>query len=96
MKVCYLGKFQGLMAISKHINGPYILNPFRPGHYEQYKILTDGQTEILDSLCYYKPGDKHISFQTYIPWTGERERVDKQFYIIKNLHSNVIFYLLQL
>lgn len=58
------------MAISKHINGKWSLEPFLPGHYEEYEILHDGRTKLLESCHYYKPGDKP-SFHPYISWNGE-------------------------
>lgn len=58
------------MAISKRVNGLSILEPFPPGHYEEYEILNDGRTKFLKSVNYHKPGDKP-SFQVYTPWIGE-------------------------
>ncbi|KAL6261199.1 hypothetical protein P5V15_008724 [Pogonomyrmex californicus] len=58
---------KGLMAISKHINGKWVLEPFPPGHYEIYDILHDGRTKLVESCHYHKPGDKP-SFHTYVPW----------------------------
>lgn len=59
---------KALMAITKRINGNWILEPFLPGHYEEYEILPDGRTKLLRNVNYYKPGDKP-SFQVYVPWT---------------------------
>lgn len=58
---------KGLMEISKHINNKWTLEPFSPGHYEEYEILNDGQIKLLKSVHYYKPGDKP-SFQVHVPW----------------------------
>lgn len=58
------------MAIAKHIKDEWILEPFPPGHYEEYEILQNGRTKLLESCRYYKPGDKP-SFQAYVPWNGE-------------------------
>lgn len=83
------------MAISKRLNGSWILEPFLPGHYEEYEILNDGRTRFLKSVNYHKPGDKP-SFQTYTPWTGER--IDKVLPIIDRGNTiilHVLFSLLQ-
>lgn len=58
------------MAISKHINGKWMLKPFPPGHYEEYEILSDGRIKLLESCRYFKPGDKP-SFLPHVPWKGE-------------------------
>lgn len=58
------------MEISKHINNKWTLEPFSPGHYEEYEILNDGQIKLLKSVHYYKPGDKP-SFQVHVPWISE-------------------------
>ncbi|XP_012230239.1 asparagine synthetase [glutamine-hydrolyzing] isoform X2 [Linepithema humile] len=58
---------KGLMAITKCISNKWTLEPFPPGHYEEYEILDDGRTKLLKNVNYYKPGDKP-SFQVYVPW----------------------------
>ncbi|XP_011881317.1 PREDICTED: asparagine synthetase [glutamine-hydrolyzing] [Vollenhovia emeryi] len=58
---------KGLMAMSKHVNGKWTLEPFPPGHYEKYEILHNGRIKLLESCRYHRPGDKP-SFHTYIPW----------------------------
>ncbi|XP_014473133.1 PREDICTED: asparagine synthetase [glutamine-hydrolyzing] [Dinoponera quadriceps] len=60
---------KGLMAISKRINGKSVLEPFPPGHYEEYEILNDGRTKFLKCVNYHKPGDKP-SFQVHTPWVA--------------------------
>ncbi|XP_025989716.1 asparagine synthetase [glutamine-hydrolyzing] [Solenopsis invicta] len=65
-KLAISSESKGLMAISKHINGTYSLEPFPPGYYEEYEILHDGRAKLLNSRKYYKPGDKP-AFHTYIP-----------------------------
>ncbi|XP_011349567.1 asparagine synthetase [glutamine-hydrolyzing] isoform X2 [Ooceraea biroi] len=60
---------KGLMEISKHINGNRTLEPFPPGHYEEYEIFYDGRTKLSKSVNYYKPSDKP-SFQVYVPWVA--------------------------
>ncbi|KAL0105602.1 hypothetical protein PUN28_015830 [Cardiocondyla obscurior] len=57
---------KGLMAMSKRINGKWTLEPFPPGHYEQYEILPDGRTKLIETCCYHKPGDRPY-FHTYVP-----------------------------
>lgn len=58
---------KGLMEITKCVNGKWTLEPFPPGHYEEYEILHDGRTKVLSSISYHKPGDKP-SFHMYVPW----------------------------
>ncbi|EFN79560.1 asparagine synthetase [glutamine-hydrolyzing] [Harpegnathos saltator] len=70
---------KGLMAISKRIKGKSILEPFPPGHYEEYSILNDGRTKFLKSVNYHKPSDKP-SFQAYIPWSALSP---------KDIHGNI-------
>lgn len=60
---------KGLMAISKHIKGKWTMTPFPPGHHEEYEILQDGRTKLLESRRYHKPGDKP-HFLTYVPWNA--------------------------
>ncbi|KYN11847.1 PREDICTED: asparagine synthetase [glutamine-hydrolyzing] [Trachymyrmex cornetzi] len=60
---------KGLMAISKYIESKWTLKPFSPGHYEKYEILEDGRTKLLESRCYFEPGDKP-SFPPYISWNA--------------------------
>ncbi|KAG5330075.1 ASNS synthetase, partial [Acromyrmex heyeri] len=60
---------KGLMAISKHIESNWTLKPFLPGHYEEYEILQDGRIKLLESRCYFKPGDKP-SFLPHISWNA--------------------------
>jgi len=52
------------------MNSSWTLEPFSPGHYEEYEILHDGRTKLLKNVNYYKPSDKP-SFETHIPWTGK-------------------------
>jgi len=58
------------MAITKCINNKWTLEPFPPGHYEEYEILHDGRTKLLKNVNYHKPGDKP-SFQVFVPWASE-------------------------
>lgn len=58
------------MAITKSINNKWTLEPFSPGHYEEYEILDDGRTKFLKNVNYYNPGDKP-SFQVYVPWASK-------------------------
>lgn len=58
------------MEISKRISGKWTLEPFPPGHYEEYEILHDGRTKVLSNISYHKPGDKP-SFHVYVPWPSE-------------------------
>jgi len=99
------------VEISKHKNGKWTLEPFPPGHYEEYEILPDGRTKLLESCRYFKPGDKP-SFHPFVPWNGEinydRYSVTIKFLSIVNKFINqcakiskiheyyTIFYLLQL
>lgn len=72
------------MAISKHINGKWMLKPFPPGYYEEYEILSDGRTKLLESCRYHKPGDKPF-FNTYISRNGEIN-YDKYSIVIKFIY----------
>lgn len=58
---------KGLMGVAKRMTSDYILEPFPPGHYEEYEILKDGRVKLLKNVCYHKPGDKP-DFQVYTPW----------------------------
>ncbi|KAH0948868.1 hypothetical protein HN011_001280 [Eciton burchellii] len=60
---------KGLMEIVKCINSSWTLEPFSPGHYEEYEILHDGRTKLLRNVNYYKLSDKP-SFKVHIPWTA--------------------------
>lgn len=60
---------QGLINICKHVQGEYILQPFLPGNYEEYELLNDGRTRLLQTVNYHKPGDKP-NFQVYTPWNS--------------------------
>ncbi|XP_076231024.1 asparagine synthetase [Calliopsis andreniformis] len=65
LAVCSESK--GLMEITKQITSKWVLEPFPPGHYEEYEILNDGRTKLLTRVNYHKPGDKP-NFQVYIPY----------------------------
>ncbi|XP_024936904.1 asparagine synthetase [glutamine-hydrolyzing] isoform X2 [Cephus cinctus] len=58
---------KGLMDMVKSYPSDWTLEPFPPGHYEEYELLPDGKTKLLTSVNYHKPGDKP-KFQEYIPW----------------------------
>lgn len=58
---------KGLINISKHIQDEYTLQPFVPGNYEEYELLNDGRTRLLQTINYHKPGDKP-NFLAYTPW----------------------------
>ncbi|XP_054004849.1 asparagine synthetase [glutamine-hydrolyzing] [Hylaeus anthracinus] len=60
---------KGLIEITKQIASKWTLEPFKPGHYEEYEILDDGRTKLLMKVNYYKPGDKP-NFQVYTPWNA--------------------------
>lgn len=56
------------MSITEMMNGEkWKIEPFSPGHYEEYKILDNGKVEFLNRIQYHKPGDKP-SFGVYVPW----------------------------
>ncbi|XP_066603891.1 asparagine synthetase [glutamine-hydrolyzing] [Prorops nasuta] len=65
LAVCSEAK--GLVGITDQLKGQWILEPFEPGCYEEYKILNDGRVKLLRKEKYFKPGDKP-SFQVYVPW----------------------------
>lgn len=70
LAVCSESK--GLMEITKQLSkltSKWILEPFPPGHYEEYEILNDGRAKLLTKVNYHKPGDKP-KFQVYIPWNA--------------------------
>ncbi|XP_043255961.1 asparagine synthetase [glutamine-hydrolyzing] [Colletes gigas] len=56
LAVCSESK--GLMEITKQITSKWILEPFKPGHYEQYEILDNGRTKLLT----------RVNFKMYEPW----------------------------
>ncbi|KAH0534292.1 asparagine synthetase [glutamine-hydrolyzing] [Cotesia glomerata] len=60
---------KGLIGLTDQVTGDWTLEPFPPGHYEEYKILENGKVEFLSRVCYHKPGDKP-SFDTYVPWNA--------------------------
>ena len=69
LAVCSESK--GLMGIKKRVKSKQLLEPFPPGHYEEYEILSDGRTNLLTRVNYHKPGDKP-SFKVYTPWNALR------------------------
>ena len=75
------------MAISKHIESNWTLKPFFPGYYEEYEILQDGRTKLLESRCYFKPGDKP-SFLPHISWNGEIN-YDRYSIIVKQIYLSL-------
>lgn len=60
---------KGIMNLSKRIGSKGQLEPFPPGHFEEYEIFADGRTKLLRRVNYYKPGDKP-RFEVYTPWTA--------------------------
>ncbi|XP_046594037.1 asparagine synthetase [glutamine-hydrolyzing] isoform X2 [Neodiprion lecontei] len=59
---------KGLMGLMETMNGDSgKLEPFLPGHYEEYSILENGSVELSKRVHYHKPGDKP-SFHVYVPW----------------------------
>ena len=69
LAVCSESK--GLMGIKKRAKSKQLLEPFPPGHYEEYEILSDGRTKLLTRVNYHKPGDKP-GFKAYTPWNALR------------------------
>lgn len=65
LAVCSESK--GLIEITKQIKSKWTLEPFPPGFYEEYEILNDGRTKLLNKVNYYKPGDKP-AFRTSVPY----------------------------
>lgn len=61
------------MKVTEKITSKWTLEPFPPGHYEEYEILDDGRTKLLSKFNYHKPGDKP-SFQTHVPSNGLLKR----------------------
>lgn len=57
------------MGLTEQVTGDWKLEPFPPGHYEEYKILTSGKVELLSRVCYHKPGDKP-AFDLFVPWNS--------------------------
>ena len=67
LAVCSESK--GLVGIKKRVKSKQLLEPFPPGHYEEYEILSNGRTKLLTRVNYHKPGDKP-SFKPYTPWNA--------------------------
>lgn len=57
------------MGLSEQVKGDWTLEPFPPGHYEEYQLLPDGKVQLLKTINYHKPGDKP-QFDTFIPSSG--------------------------
>lgn len=53
--------------MTDQMSGTWTLEPFPPGHYEEYRILPDGTVKLLKTVNYHKPGDKP-SFDVFVPW----------------------------
>lgn len=58
---------KGLVGLIDQMKGEWSLEPFPPGHFEEYRLLADGNVKLLKSVCYHKPGDKP-SFNVFVPW----------------------------
>lgn len=52
------------------MKGEWSLEPFLPGHFEEYRLLPDGHVKLLKTVNYHKPGDKP-SFKVAVPWNGK-------------------------
>ncbi|XP_034945074.1 asparagine synthetase [glutamine-hydrolyzing] [Chelonus insularis] len=65
LAVCSESK--GLMNLIDQVTDEWTLKPFPPGHYEKYQILPDGKVKLVETVNYYKPGDKP-SFIPRVPW----------------------------
>ncbi|XP_012270923.1 asparagine synthetase [glutamine-hydrolyzing] isoform X2 [Orussus abietinus] len=70
---------KALVGLSKRITGHWTLEPFPPGCYEEYEILPDGCTRLLNSIKYHKPGDKP-TFAVFVPWPT---------LVAKDVHENI-------
>lgn len=56
------------MDLTKSMKGAaWKIEPFPPGHYEEYSISENGTAKLLKKVQYHKPGDKP-SFVTFVPW----------------------------
>ncbi|XP_015108849.1 asparagine synthetase [glutamine-hydrolyzing] [Diachasma alloeum] len=58
---------KGLIGLADQMAGTWTLEPFPPGHYEEYRLLPDGKVKLLRTVNYHKPGDKP-SFDVSVPW----------------------------
>lgn len=57
------------MEITKQMTSKWTLEPFKPGSYEEYKILINGRTKLLTKVNYYQPGDKP-HFAAFVPYNS--------------------------
>lgn len=59
---------KGLIGITEKFSSDWVVEPFRPGFYEEYEVSKEGKASLLKSVQFHKPGDKPF-FQTFVPLT---------------------------
>ncbi|XP_011305698.1 asparagine synthetase [glutamine-hydrolyzing] [Fopius arisanus] len=60
---------KGLIGLTDQMSGTWALEPFPPGHYEEYCLLPSGKVKLLKTVTYHNPGDKP-TFDVFVPWSS--------------------------